>query len=124
MSQSNGSDTALRSYVDRIESLEEEIKGLQADRSEVYKEAKDDGFDPKIIREIVKERKLTAQQRREREELLDTYRKALGMLADSPLGEAAMRFVDGLAPGSGISGPGFNLRKGADGRMHDVDPAA
>lgn len=82
---------ALQRYINRIENLEEEIRALQADRAEIYKEAKDSGFDPKIMRKIVSERRKTAAARAEEEALLDTYRHALGMLTDTPLGTAALK---------------------------------
>ena len=84
------SGAQLRSYIERIERLEEEKTALAADIREVYSEAKATGFEPKIMRQIVKERKLDGADRAEQESLLDMYRSALGMLADTPLGEAAM----------------------------------
>lgn len=80
----------LQSLIKRIERLEEDKSGIQADIAEVYKEAKDQGYDPKIMRLIVKERKLSATQRATLASLMDTYRNALGMLADTELGQAAM----------------------------------
>ena len=69
----------LRSFVERIERLEEEKAALGADVREVYAEAKSVGFDSKIIRQIVRLRKLDGSDRREQEELLDLYKTALGM---------------------------------------------
>lgn len=89
-SASGISSDRLRSFVERIERLEVEQTSLAADKTEIYKEAKDAGFEPKIIREIVKLRKMDAADRKEREELLDLYMHALGMLADTPLGEATI----------------------------------
>lgn len=83
----------LRSIVERIERLEEEKAALAGDIKEVYAEAKGAGFDAKIIRQVIRERKMEADDRAEREHLLDLYRRALGMLADTPLGEAALRKV-------------------------------
>lgn len=80
----------LKSFVERIERLEEEKAALSGDIREVYAEAKSGGFDVKIVRALIRERKMTEQERREREELLETYRAALGDYADSPLGAAAM----------------------------------
>jgi uncharacterized protein (UPF0335 family) len=79
----------LRAFIERIERLNEEKKELSEDIKEVYAEAKGNGFDPKIIREIVKIRKQDADARREHEAILEIYLKALGMLADTPLGQAA-----------------------------------
>ena len=70
----------LRAYVERIERLEEEKAGLAADIREVYAELKGTGFDPKIVRMVVKLRKLDPSDRREQQYLLDTYLVALGMM--------------------------------------------
>lgn len=85
----------LASLVERIERLDAERKCLSQDIAEVYREAKDAGYDTTIVRLVVKERKLTQQQRVERAELLDVYRHALGMLADLPLGKAALEAAEG-----------------------------
>lgn len=81
----------LRSFIERIERLEEEKRALAADIKEVYAEAKVTGLDPAIMRKIVRERRMDKDDLDEQETLLDIYRRALGMLADTPLGEAAMR---------------------------------
>jgi uncharacterized protein (UPF0335 family)/ribosome modulation factor len=88
-------------YVERIERLEEEKAAISDDIGEVYTEAKDSGFDPKIMRAIIKERKLDEQERKEREELMDLYRHALGMLSDTPLGAAALDKVAKAPPPKG-----------------------
>jgi uncharacterized protein (UPF0335 family) len=80
----------LRSFIERIERLEEEKRSTAADIKEVYAEAKGAGFDTKIMRAIVKERRMDKDDLDEQATLLDIYRRALGMLADTPLGEAAM----------------------------------
>jgi len=87
----NVSAQQLRLFIERVERLEEEKKGIADDIRDVYAEAKSQGFDPKIMRLIVRERKMDKADRDEREALLDTYRAALGMLADTPLGQAALR---------------------------------
>ncbi|CCQ75212.1 DUF2312 domain-containing protein [Magnetospira sp. QH-2] len=69
----------LRSFVERIERLEEEKTALAADVKEVYSEAKGSGFDTKIIRQIIRLRKMDQSDRREAEELLDLYKAALDM---------------------------------------------
>ena len=69
----------LRSYIERIERLEEEKAALTEDIREVYSEAKGTGFDVKIMRQIVRLRKLDSADRQEMEALLDTYLAALGM---------------------------------------------
>jgi len=69
----------LRSFVERIERLEEEKAALAADIREVYSEAKGTGFDVKIIRQIVRLRKMDVSDRQEQEDMLDVYKRALGM---------------------------------------------
>lgn len=81
----------LRSFIERIERLEEEKSAIADDIREVYSEAKSSGFDTKIMRQLVRLRKMDAQERAEQEQLLDVYRQALGMLADTPLGTAALK---------------------------------
>ncbi|MXW93733.1 MAG: DUF2312 domain-containing protein [Rhodospirillaceae bacterium] len=70
----------LRAYVERIERLEEEKKALAADIREVYAEAKGNGYDPKIMRKLIALRRMDQADRREEEELLDVYRRAIGMI--------------------------------------------
>ncbi len=70
----------LRSIVERIERLEEEKAALAEDIKEVYAEAKGTGFEVKIMRQIVRLRKMESDARREQEELLDLYQRALGMI--------------------------------------------
>ncbi len=70
----------LRSFIERIERLEEEKTALMADIKEVYAEAKGTGFDPKTMRKVIRLRKMDDSDRQEEEFLLDTYLAALGML--------------------------------------------
>jgi uncharacterized protein (UPF0335 family) len=69
----------LRSIIERVERLEEEKAALAEDIREVYSEAKGNGFDVKILRQIVRLRKLDSADRQEQEAILDTYKAALGM---------------------------------------------
>lgn len=69
----------LRSYIERIERLEEEKTSLTADIRDVYNEAKANGYDPKVMRQIIKLRKMDQSDRREQEELIDVYMRALEM---------------------------------------------
>ena len=69
----------LKSLVERIERLEEEKAALAADIREVYSEAKGQGFDTKIMRQVVRLRKLDRADRQEQEAILDLYLGALGM---------------------------------------------
>ena len=69
----------LKSFIERIERLEEEKKDLSSDIKDVYAEAKGTGFEPKIIRKIISLRKIEVEKRREQTELLDLYMAAIGM---------------------------------------------
>ena len=69
----------LRSFVKRIEKLEEDKAAIGEDLKEVYAEAKGTGFDTKIIRKIVCMRKIEIEKRREQQELLELYKTAMGM---------------------------------------------
>lgn len=69
----------LKSFIDRVERLEEERNALTADIREVYSEAKGTGFDTKIMREVVRLRKLDKADFQEREAVLDLYLTALDM---------------------------------------------
>ncbi len=70
----------LRSFIERVETLEEEKSALAEDIKEIYAEAKGTGFDVKTIRKIITLRKLDTEKRREADELLDLYKTAIGML--------------------------------------------
>lgn len=72
----------LRQFIERLERLEEEKRNLSYDMKEVFSEAKGDGFDVKTIRQILKIRKTEANELEEQEYLLDTYKRALGMMPD------------------------------------------
>jgi uncharacterized protein (UPF0335 family) len=69
----------LKSYLERIERLEEEKKALADDIKDIYAEAKGVGFDAKTIRTLVKLRKMDTEKRREAEELLELYKAAVGL---------------------------------------------
>lgn len=86
----NVSAQRLKSFISRIERLEEEKKAIGADIREVYAEAKSAGFDPKIMRKTVALRRLDAADRQEMEALIQVYMDALGELASTPLGRAAV----------------------------------
>ena len=70
----------LRQYVERIERLEEEKQALMADIREVYSEAKGHGLNPKIMRQVVKMRAMDKQDLDEQDQLIETYRSALGLI--------------------------------------------
>ncbi|WP_429068470.1 DUF2312 domain-containing protein [Bosea sp. OAE752] len=71
----------LKSIVERIERLEEEKKTIGDDIKEVYAEAKGNGYNPKIIRQVVRLRKIDIDERRENEAILDLYMQAVGEVA-------------------------------------------
>lgn len=83
-------EETLGRYVDRIEALHVSRDELTADIKAVYDEAKSAGFVTGVLRQIVRERRMQEDERHDHYALLDSYRRALGMLADTPLGEAAM----------------------------------
>ena len=72
-------DQQLRQYFERIERLEEEKKGIADDIRDTYAEAKAVGYEPKIMRPIVKLRKMQPHERQEMEAMIDTYKAALGL---------------------------------------------
>jgi uncharacterized protein (UPF0335 family) len=82
-------DHALRGYADRVLNLHNERKELNDNIREVYGEAKDAGFDTTTLREIVREMRMEPDARAARYQLLDEYRIAVGILADTPLGRAS-----------------------------------
>ena len=81
MSEATVSDEQLRLFIERIERLEEEKKGIADDIRDTYNEAKSQGYDPKIMRQIVRLRKMDAASRQEQDELLDLYKRAIGLEA-------------------------------------------
>ena len=69
----------LKSFIERIERLEEEKKGVADDIKDVYAEAKANGYDTKTMRQVVRLRKMEKHARDEADALLETYRNALGL---------------------------------------------
>lgn len=86
----HNSKEQLISIIDRIENLEAEKANLAVDIREIYAEAKGNGYSVPALRALIKIRKEDANKRAERESLLEVYMQALGMLSDTPLGQAAM----------------------------------
>ena len=74
----------LRAFVERIERMEEEKAAIADDIKEIYAEAKGNGFDTKVLRQIIRIRKQDHTERMEQEALLDLYMAALGMQAAPP----------------------------------------
>lgn len=81
----------LKEIVERIERIEDQRASLAEDVKDVLLEAKSVGFDVKIIKKLLTMRKKDPEAIRQEQELLDTYMAALGMLADTPLGQASLR---------------------------------
>lgn len=79
MSEATTTDQQLRLFIERIERLEEEKKGIADDIRDTYNEAKSNGYDPKIMRQIVRLRKMAVHDRKEMEAILDVYKSALGI---------------------------------------------
>lgn len=79
----------LKSIIERIEKLEEEKAGIASDIKDIFAEAKGNGYDVKTLRKVISLRKQDAAEREEAEHLLDTYRRALGMIPDFEEEEAA-----------------------------------
>ncbi len=83
----------LRQFIEQIERLEEEKRGLSEDITDKFAEAKAMGFDVKILRQVLKLRKKSQTDRDEEQAVLDTYLHALGMLGeqmgDTPMGDWA-----------------------------------
>ncbi|AVX03284.1 DUF2312 domain-containing protein [Maritalea myrionectae] len=80
MGQTSVAREQLRAYIERIERLEEEKKSISDDIRDVYAEAKGNGYDVKVMRQVVKLRKQEAHERQEQEAVLDLYKHALGMI--------------------------------------------
>lgn len=73
------SDDQLRLFIERIERMEEEKKGVGDDIRATYNEAKSQGYDPKIMRQIIRLRKMAVHDRKEMEAMLGLYKAALGI---------------------------------------------
>ena len=79
MSEATVSDEQLRLFIERIERMEEEKKGVADDIRDTYNEAKSQGYDPRIMRIVVRLRKLAPNERKEIEAVTDVYKSALGI---------------------------------------------
>lgn len=77
----------IRSLVERVEQIEQEIADLNEGKKEIFAEAKGEGFDVKILKEIIKLRKQDKDERDEHETLLDVYLRAMD--APDPVAKAA-----------------------------------
>lgn len=79
----------LRSFIERVEQIDLELQALNEGKKEIFAEAKGEGFDVKILKEVLKLRKQDQDERDERDSLLDTYMRAIEGAASEPVGKAA-----------------------------------
>ncbi|MFP3014859.1 MAG: DUF2312 domain-containing protein [Wolbachia sp.] len=77
----------LKGYIERIEKLEQEKRDVQDHIRDVYAKAADEGWDIKVMKQIIRLRKMDNDDREEQEILLDTYKRALGMSHEEELSE-------------------------------------
>lgn len=77
----------LKGYIERIEKLEQEKRDVQDHIRDVYAKAADEGWDIKVMKQIIRLRKMDDDDREEQEILLDTYKRALGMSHEEELSE-------------------------------------
>ena len=78
----------IRSFIERVEQIEEELKALTEGKKEIFAEAKGEGFDVKVLKEILKLRKQDKDQRDEQDSLLDLYMQAMEQ-SEEPVKRAA-----------------------------------
>jgi uncharacterized protein (UPF0335 family) len=79
----------IRAFVERVENLDTEIQELNEQKKEVFAEAKGEGFDVKILKEIIKLRKQDEEERDERESMLDLYMRAMEQAGQEKVAKAA-----------------------------------
>jgi uncharacterized protein (UPF0335 family) len=89
----------LNQLMERLTALDEERRNAAADMTEVCAEAKDEGFDPRFLRKLLKEQRADKDALAAEEAVLDVYRRALGWLSDTPLGTAALKKATTKAEG-------------------------
>jgi uncharacterized protein (UPF0335 family) len=79
----------IRSFIERIEQIETELKELTEAKKEIFSESKGEGFDVKVLKEILKLRKQDQEERDEHETLLDVYMRAMDEASSAPEAQAA-----------------------------------
>src|SRR3954453_7922141 len=105
----------IRSFVERIEQLDTELQELNEQKKEVFAKAKGEGFDVKVLKEIIRLRKQDQDERDEHETLLDVYMRAMDTASPEPVAEgrgAQSRSRLALPPSTGLpgcSGPAASL---------------
>ena len=123
----------LRSFIERIERLEEEKRALSGDIKEVFAEAKGNGFDTEIMRQLIRIRRMDKDDLDEQETLLDVYKRALGMLPGAePAGQSG-GIAASVPPGrcatqpprcdAGSRGPSLGATAGNHKRSRPVRPS-
>lgn len=90
MTMQSNSQSRLREHIEKIEACEAERRTFAEDVKAHFEAAKSEGFDPKIMRQVIRLRKIDAHERETAEATLATYMHALGMMSDLPLGKAAI----------------------------------
>lgn len=80
MADTDATNDQLRLFIERVERLEEEKKGILDDIKDVYAEAKSNGYETKIMRQIIRLRKMETHDRQEMETLLEMYKAAVGLV--------------------------------------------
>lgn len=89
MSEATVSDEQLRLFIERVERLEEEKKGVGDDIRDTYNEMKSQGYDVRLVKKVIKLRKMPAHDRAEMDALLEVYCNAVGLQLSLPLAAAA-----------------------------------
>lgn len=82
--------TPLSAYVQRASNIMDERDALNEDLREIIAEAKEAGYESKILREVIREYRTDPEARNARYAILDTYRQELGLFSDTPLGQATV----------------------------------
>jgi uncharacterized protein (UPF0335 family) len=102
----NQSEERVRQLASSIARMQEEVETINADIKAAFTQAKSEGFDVKMLRIAIKEKRMDEAERakkREEEDVLDLYRKALGLLEDLPLGQSAMASAARSLRDAGVS---------------------
>lgn len=93
MEMGNNSNEVLKNIIERVNDRLDAADVIKDEIKEIYSEAKSSGLDPKALRVVVRRMREDAEKRRELEEMVELYTRALGGLAETPLGKAAIENV-------------------------------
>lgn len=94
MTDTSNTSTAaalLRSFIERVERIDEEIKGLNDDKRDIYAEVRSQGFDIKGVKEVIRLRRQDPAERQELETIVATYCAAIGMTPSSGSGDGLVK---------------------------------